>query len=333
MKKRGGGLMKKNFIILIMCLLIFPLRAGATWTTKRLTWNSGFSEKAQVALDSFDNINVVWSDDTPGNQEIYFKRSTNGGSSWMTKRLTWNTGMSIRQVLAVDSNDNIYVVWNDDSLGNDELFLKKTTNGGISWTTKRLTWTPDFSYDPTIAIDSNDHIYIAWNERVSSKWEIFLKKSTDGGANWTTQRLTWNSYDSCIPKLAVDSNDNVYVVWNEFNSDKSFFEIFIRKSTDGGSNWTTQRLTWNSGISAGPSIMTDSLNYIHVFWYDSTSGNNEIYYKKSINGGVSWLFQRLTWNTGDSYHPVGVVNSSSKVIVVWWDLTPGNSEIYFKVGN
>lgn len=47
-------------------------------------------------------IHVVWSDDTPGNSEIYFKTSADNGATWSAnKRLTNNTGASQYPSIAV----------------------------------------------------------------------------------------------------------------------------------------------------------------------------------------------------------------------------------------
>jgi hypothetical protein len=75
-------------ILLYVCAQI----AQADWMpAKRLTWTSGASHSAAIALDSMDQLHLVLGDETPGNYEVYYKRSTNGGSTWTAAiRLTWN---------------------------------------------------------------------------------------------------------------------------------------------------------------------------------------------------------------------------------------------------
>jgi len=121
---------KKDVFIITFSLILFllaqNLQAQSWQPTKRLTWNSGSSGGPAIATDPSGNIHVVWSDKTPGNSEIYYKRSTDGGSTWQsTKRLTWNSGDSRRPVVATDSGGNIHVVWEDDSPGNLEIYYKK----------------------------------------------------------------------------------------------------------------------------------------------------------------------------------------------------------------
>jgi len=320
--------MRKLIIILVTGLFILPLTAGGGWITKRLTWNSGGSHSPAIAVDSNNHLHVVWHDETPGNYEIYYKKSTDGGSSWITKRLTCNSGGSYSPAIAVDSNNNLHVVWRDLTPGTWEIYYSKSTDGGSSWITKRLTWNSGWSWDPALAVDSNNNLHVVWEDDTPGHWEIYYKKSTDGGSSWITKRLTWNSDWSYSPAIAVDSNNNLYVVWVDESPGNS--EIYYSKSIDGGSSWTTKRLSWTSGCSSSPAIAVDSNNHLHVVWKDYTPGNGEIYYKKSTDGGSSWTTKRLTWNSGDSLSPAIAIDSNNHLHVVWMDSTPGKCEIYYK---
>ncbi len=321
--------MRKLPIILVTGLFILSLTVRGDWVTKRLTWNSGDSDDSVIAVDSNNHLHVVWADDTPGNKEIYYKKSTDEGSSWTTKRLTWNSGWSYYPAIAVDSNNHLHVVWMDRTPGNREIYYKKSTDGGSSWiTNKRLTWNSGDSEVPAIAVDSNNHLHVVWWDSTPGNLEIYYKKSTDGGSSWITKRLTWNSGWSFYPAIAVDSNNHLHVVWQD--STPGNLEIYYKKSTDGGSSWTTKRLTWNSGGSWGPAIAVDSNNHLHVVWEDDTPGNYEIYYSKSTDGGSSWTTKRLTWTSGGSWGPAIAVDSNNHLHVVWYDETPGNREIYYK---
>jgi hypothetical protein len=64
-------------------------------------------------------------DRTPGNYEIFYKRSTNQGGTWKTKRLTYNSGDSYDPGVAVYTYNNIHIVWEDDTPGNDEIYYRK----------------------------------------------------------------------------------------------------------------------------------------------------------------------------------------------------------------
>jgi hypothetical protein len=331
MSFKGVGKMKKYiflFSILGFFLLIQPISAQTWTTTKKLTYNSGKSSTPAIAVDTNGHLHVVWHDDTPGINEIYYKKSMDGGTTWINKRLTFKSGYSRDPSIAIDSNNHVHVVWEDNTSSNFEIYYKKSTDGGVTWITKRMTYNPYNSFDPIIAVSSNNHVHVVWSDSTPGNSEIFNKKSTDGGAVWTTKRLTFNSEGSFHPAIALDSNNYVHVVWQDHTP--GIAEIYYKKSTDGGAAWTTKRLTYNAGFSGIPAIAIDSNDNLHVVWYDSTPFNSEIFYKKSTDGGVNWITKRLTYNSGGSYTPTIAIDSNGQIHVVWYDHTSGNSEIYYK---
>jgi len=84
----------------------------------------------------------------------------------------------------------------------------------------------------------------------------------------------------------ASSGSVVHVVW--FDKRDGNYEIYYKRSTDAGVNWGTDtRLTSNSSDSRYPSVAVSG-SVIHVVWYDNRDGNNEIYYKRSTDAGVSW---------------------------------------------
>ena len=168
---------KLAFGIIGVFLLVHPISAQTWQATKRMTYNTGTSYLPAIAVGPNDHIHVVWEDNTHGNSEIYYKRSTNGGASWTTKRLTYNSDESHSPSIATDSNNHIHVVWIDYTPGNAEIFYKKSTAGGASWTTKRLTYNSKGSYYPTVAVNSSNHVHVVWNNYISGNSEIYFKKS------------------------------------------------------------------------------------------------------------------------------------------------------------
>ena len=327
--------MKRSVLIIVaLGLLLFAQAAQADWSpAKRLTWTSADSFNPAIARDSQDAIHVVWDDSTPGNQEIYYRRSTDGGVTWNpVQRLTWTTGWSYRPAIAIDSSDVIHVVWDDGTPGNSAVYYKKSTNGGETWSAvKRLTWTSGNSLFLTIAVDSSEALHIAWIDSTPGNDEIYYKRSTDGGANWSAvKRLSWTSGNTWYPSVAADSGMAIYVAWTEYSPSDN--EIHYRTSADRGETWgAVKRLTWTSGYSFNPDVAVDSSDATHVVWDDDTVGADEIYYRGSADGGASWSpMKRLTWTTGTSNYPAVAAGPSNTIHVVWHEAVMGSEEIYYK---
>src|SRR5262245_46453321 len=69
---------------------------------------------------------------------------------------------------------------------------------------------------------------------------------------------------------------------------------------------------------------------LHLAWSDDRDGNREIYYKRSLDGGLHWSGDlRLTGNGSASIFPA-VATAGPDVHVVWEDHRDGNGEIYYK---
>ena len=274
---------------------------------------------------------MVWNDDTPGNGEIYFKKSADGGATWQSdKRLTNSAASSYVPDIAANSS-SICLVWLEGDSGLEELFFKKSINGGSNWQVRQqLTSGYDRPGTPKIAINGAN-IYLVCSMETPVNREIYFSKSTDGGATWKDWKtLSTSSTNAWVPDITC-SGANLYVIWNSDSTGNH--EVYFRMSTNGGDTWQSQkRLTYNSGnskyaaVAAGGSGGTG----VHAVWEDDTPGNLETYFRRSTDSGATWkTSKRFTFNSGSSRMPA-VAASGSDVFAGWMDDTPGNYEIYFR---
>jgi hypothetical protein len=303
--------------------------AGVSWGADvRMTNNTAVSVYPSVAV-SGSVVHVVWTDYRDGNFEIYYKRSTDAGISWgADTRLTNNSADSERPSVAV-SGQVVHVVWHDFRDGGaSEIYYKRSTNAGVNWGgDTRLTNNPAASGYPSITV-SGSIVHIVWKDTRDENYEVYYKRSIDGGVNWGADtRLTNNTAESWFPSVAV-SGSNVYVVWTD--SLDGNYEIYNKRSLNDGISWGGDtRLTNNPAESLFPSVSVSG-PVVHVVWYDDRDGNDEIYYKRSTDAGISWgADTRLTTNISNSWNPSAAV-SGTVVHVVWMDGRDGNFEIYFK---
>jgi len=302
---------------------------GMSWSDDtRLSDNPHNSQFASVYA-SGPVVFVVWYDHRDGNDEIYYKRSGDGGVNWGADTRLTNTSDPSAYPAVFISGLYIHVVWSENLNATDEIFYKHSTDGGLSWGTDvQLTNDPGFSIYPSISV-SGLNVHVAWVDSRDGNNEIYYKRSSDGGMSWVNDtRLTDDISSSEFPSIS-SAGQNVYVGWMD-NGDAAKWEIYYKRSTDGGNSWESNtRLTYSPENARNPSVSAFGQN-VHVVWYDNRDGNNELYYNLSTDYGTNWNTDlRITNNSAGTERPSIYVEDLS-VHVVWQDKRDGNWEIYYK---
>lgn len=329
------------FVVLISLsplLLVIPTAVNAQWEPDiRLTFNDSASYTSWnnarcIATGLGGHVFVVWYDKRDGDEEIYYKRSSDDGVSWDTvdTRLTKAPGLSEYPSLAV-SDSTIHIVWSDYRDGvRSEVYYKRSTDLGLTWNPDiRLTYDTCSSWFPSVA-SSGLFVHVAWMDKpfITQRAEIFYLRSTDGGASWLPDiQLTFDSSYSQIPAVSV-ADSIVHVAWQGRRDGNE--EIYYKRSTNGGASWLPHtRLTYDTSRSYSAAIAALGSS-VHVVWYDMRGWNWDIYYKRSTDDGATWTPDiRLTDDLGGSYFPT-VVPSGNNIHVVWEDNRDGDYELYYK---
>jgi len=323
----------KTFLTLSILLTLNSFNLFAQWESGvRL---SDFPFSSRTSLHNARNIasvgnavHVVWEDYRFGaSGEIYYKRSTDEGLSWGSDmRLTDNFGSSI-QVNVAATGQVLHVVWRDSYDGNPEVYYKRSTDGGISWSADtRLTNNSNSTRYPIIAV-SGQFVHVAFDDDREGNFEIYYKRSTDEGVSWEAEtRMSIDNSHSSFPSIAA-SGQHVHIVWED-SRNGSNRELYYRRSSDGGINWGAEtRLTNDPGKSNFASLAS-SENNVHVVWNDDRDGNMEIYYKHSIDGGLNWSADsRLTNNPVVS--ELACVTALDQNVHVVWNDAPGQVEVLY----
>ncbi len=304
---------------------------GLSWSDEmRLTNNSSVSELPAICAEG-NFVYITWCDSRDGNKEIYFKKSVNGGLNWLNDtRLTFNTSVSTNPAITLVEN-RLNLVWQDNTEGNYEIYSYYSTNGGLNWSSFiRLTNNASSSEMPNIC-SYESKVYCVWQDNRDGNFEIYSKRSTNGGVNWTNeQRVTNNTFTQERPSVAA-YGANVFLVWQDIRDGNN--EVYYNNSINSGIYWETERrLTNDIYFSASPSL-TVSGSTLHLVWHDDRNGliQAEIYYKRSPDNGVSWSGDTRITNAGSVLIQPSVAVSGSYVHVAWQDSRDGIAgEIYYK---
>jgi len=232
-------------LYLFAAILFCANSSFAQWQPDvRLTNDPGTSSttaysNARCIASSGDTVHVVWSDNREGgNNEIYYKRSTDGGVNWgPDTRISNNVYSSVNPSISV-SGKVIHVVWNDIDT---ECFISynRSTDGGTNWgTDTRLANVLAYTRGTSVSA-SGSEVHIVWEDFQTAGYipVIYYKRSIDGGISWSADTpLTNEGVDSRNPIVSC-SGSEVHVVWTETDQDYTYWQIYYKNSADGGINW------------------------------------------------------------------------------------------------
>lgn len=287
--------------------------------------NSAFPQINSLA----NHVYVFWIEKAEDNStNIVFAKSDDSGNSFgKSANITSSKGNVGIPKIASDDN-NVYLLWEDNSKGGYEIQLAKSTDAGSTFTAPvNISNNSGSSGAPQLVVMKNK-IYVVWMDDTNKNYEIFFAKSEDSGLTFSKPLdISNTSGDSGYAQLSV-SSVNVYVVWTETMSDTNYDIMFAKSSNDGTSFEKPVNLSDNKGASGWPLIITEN-GGIYISWIDSTPGRFDVYVTKSSDAGVTFAKPVDISNTKDEsyFNQMGITSSSA--YVAWQETIQGKHEIMF----
>ncbi|MBA3534615.1 MAG: hypothetical protein H0T73_22075 [Ardenticatenales bacterium] len=279
-------------------------------------------------------VYAVWEDARNGDlndRDIYFAFSNDKGKTWSTavrvnQDPQGNGKNQLRPQLAVDRvGRRLFVFWEDNRLGNYDIFFARSTDLGITWEEPLapnlegvdVPTNPinDFNVDP--AADQKNVTAGAYNE------EICTPSSTNPGL--------WN----CTP-----GPTHLFVAWEDYRNGNA--DIFFEWSTDSGTTWLKTEDEDPSTLDENTHVQPDPVTNAGIF--DQRKPHLSLERVES-NAPINYCitsFSRVEYYDSNGtllfrnyhYYPE---NPLPKVFIVWEDerdiITGDSSAIYYTRGD
>jgi hypothetical protein len=210
------------------------------------------------------------------------------------------------------------------------------------WGTEiRVTDHPGNSYRPDIACDSKGNVYVVWeDDRGESNFEIhYAKLDSNGAVLIGDTRLTYTTAASRYPKVAVDSQDRVYIVWRDSDTGSHakyglFCAILNENCQPILSDFIKIEGMGNGLGSLTPNIALDHFDNLHIVWdqnythrtrTDTIYNANEVCYTRIRPVGQVQIAKLILTEKGlHVREPAISVDHIGNLHVVWGRITLSN---------
>ena len=309
--------------------------SGATFSdTINISDDRGSSFNPRMAF-SGNNVYVIWQDDTgnTGNTSIFFQKSSDGGATFSdTINLSNDAGFAVNPQISKFGN-SVYIIWQDDTSGPDEILYKRSIDNGSSFETLNISQSVDNdSIDGRIyAVDNK--VYIVWTEGNfnEGRTSIFARASSDGGATFSNPiNLSNNTGYANIPRVSA-YGDNEYVMWMQGKFNQG--EIIFKKSSDGGATFGQSiRLSNNNGTSSNPLLLTDG-RYVYSVWMSNETNKANVYSKSSSDDGITFENAKNLSRGSLGVSNPAIAGNKSTIFVVWEEENTTGSNLAIRRSN
>ncbi|MGQ0791967.1 MAG: hypothetical protein ACT4NJ_07080 [Nitrosopumilaceae archaeon] len=357
-----NGISQENVLVTIFSFILFSslLSYPEVYSDvfdfdepKNISTTPGSSLTPQIATLG-SNVYIVWPEqDDSGNFEIFFTRSDDDGVTFPfgINNLSNNPDFSFSQQITA-AEENVYVVWQDENLGDQDIFFTRshdhgdTFNGGTPGfpeTPINISNTPDFSDFPQIASVGNN-VYVVWQDQNSGDDAILFSASHNNGDDFVVEKKNLSSSSSTgvpqFPQIASVGN-NVYVVWQDNNIlvDPPTLEVFFSKSNDKGLIFSDSlNLNELALSSSNPQVTTVGDN-VYVAWESFGDEGSEILFSASHNNGDTFVIQKEKIRPDSSTSAIQkgsmqIAAAGDNVYVVWVeDDNAGTLDIFIRASN
>jgi hypothetical protein len=312
---------------------------GRTWdnfpVTRNLSNSPGEAFGPSMAINKTGKIRtyIVYHDNRSGTTQVYFLRSKKGTKFRKPRNITPNEGGAFAPRIALDSAENINIVWGDTLLPNRRVVFTRSNDLGDTFSDLiEVSRSSGNAFDPEIAVDSSEGVNVVWEDDGSGASAIMFARSADGGKTFSAPKLiSSGSGEATEAHIATSPNGQIYVVWNQVINNGSR-QAFLSRSTDNGASFSEPlNLSNDSGADIHKAFVTSRGNAVFVAYNNDQSASRQVYLVKSEDNGQTFGDPVQVSNANRSRgrgHSVSMcVDSEGTLHLVWIDSSViGNDE-------
>lgn len=347
----------------------YSLDGGVNWSTAVLVDNHAqevYQSDPWLAVD--ENARLYFGRLEGDLRRVVVSHSDDGGLTWSSPLdvLDWDArqlvglGRIDKPSLVADGSGRVFIAYYGEFSQSApvNVVTQWSTDGGASWSPSIRMDSSDAlqgtsSQAPVMAVAPDGTLYGAWWSRPGGSdnrnGNVVVVSSRDRGATWSSGvrvnpvagslPLRPDPNLCCrlpFPSIVVSPGGRVFLAWPDW--DGQDWDVVVSWSDDRGGSWSAPVRI--SDVKRGDqwfvALGVDAQGTLHAAWYDSRSGDINLVYAKSTDGGQTWS-PNVRASTRATPGPVtrlgdyiGVaVGADGTAYLAWTDGRGPDLDIYF----
>lgn len=179
-----------------------------------------------------------------GHVDLLLAKSSDGGTTFTESALDTENKLGVSydpaKIVVDPKSGTLYTAWSDSRTGNQQIFFRKSTDKGVTWSQASLL-TPDpkvtgTSRSPSISVAPDgrvDVVYYHTGPETPTFDDVYLDSTSDGGTTFKLHQVTPKPIDRTLgysgpaaslgevgnhyPPTVSSLDASAYVVWSDTN--------------------------------------------------------------------------------------------------------------------
>lgn len=214
-----------------------------------------------------------------------------GSALQVSYNFTENPGHEANSVVAMDSDGDMVVAWQQYGLDGDgaAVALRKINPDGTSWNTIVNTSVWGIQNNPAIAMASSGGFVVVWQSDSltgANGFDIHAQRFDPNG-NFVGTELQVNSFtagDQIRPVVAMDADGDFVIAWRSDGQDAGTDGIYVRRFSSNGTSLGSEfkvNMTTLDSQDSNPAVAANSKGEFILAW----ENQGDVYYRRYKESG------------------------------------------------
>jgi len=298
-------LMLRLKISLLVSSLVLAGTATEWDTIIRLTDNNraqilGLSYQKSIAVDPDGNVWVFWQEQRSSPYQLWFRKFDRSRQIWLPEsQLTRLPAMANPPSAACDQSGNVWVFWHIETELYRGIWYKKYDQAQAGWLAETLLVPAVLNYlrkSPVVATQPGGNaVHIVWygNPDTGGFYQVFHKEYQPGSGWQPAEPVSYCLCPHEAASIAVDSSNDLCVVWLGLDNGNQFNLVFCRRRVGGV--WQDVELVSDlPGLlpQFSPGVACGTSGNWHIFWEGTVAGQiyRQIFHRLRTPAGLGTIF-------------------------------------------